>query len=93
MCHPFALIGSPTTLLILGVLAVLLFGERLPEIARSVGKVWMEIQKGVQGIQREIENAVSSTTSLEPPTRRQEPERREDATTSKFDPPSPPTPP
>ena len=30
----------------------MLFGERLPEVARSFGKQFMDLQNGVRGIQR-----------------------------------------
>ena len=61
MCPVFAFLDNPVTLLILGALAVLLFGDRLPEVARSFGKTFVELRNGLQGIQREIENAVNST--------------------------------
>jgi sec-independent protein translocase protein TatA len=54
---------SPTTLLILGVLSILLFGERLPEVARAVGKGLMEFKKGMSGIEEEIRNVVNSATT------------------------------
>lgn len=81
---------SPTTMLILGALAVLLFGERLPEVARSIGKGLMEVKDGVRGIQKEIESAVSSATSIDTTPRYREPEKREEATAPKFEPPEPP---
>ena len=34
-------------LLIIGVVAVLLFGKRLPEVARSVGKSYNEFRNGL----------------------------------------------
>ena len=58
----FAFDISPTTLLILGVIAVLLYGERLPEVARSVGKGFMEFKKGVRNIQDDLEGAINSAT-------------------------------
>ena len=92
MCPLFAFVfESPMTLLILGALAVLLFGERLPEVARSVGKGLMEMKSGVRGIQREIEDAVNSATSVDSTPRYQEPETREEATAPKFEPPEPPS--
>jgi sec-independent protein translocase protein TatA len=42
---------SPMHLLIVGVLAILLFGDRLPEVMRSLGKGMSEFKKGMQGIQ------------------------------------------
>jgi sec-independent protein translocase protein TatA len=80
---------SPSTLLILGVLAVLLFGERLPEVARSIGKGFMEFKKGVRSIQEDVEGAINSATSTEAVSPRYEelPEEREEATAPKFEPP------
>jgi sec-independent protein translocase protein TatA len=79
---------SPTTMLILGALAVLLFGERLPEVARSFGKGLMEVKNGMRGIQREIEDAVNSAATVDTTPRYAEPEIREEATAPKFEPPS-----
>jgi sec-independent protein translocase protein TatA len=56
---------SPLMFLILGVLAVLLFGERLPEVARTVGKGVMELRKGMRGIQDEIRSAMDSAVSTD----------------------------
>jgi len=83
----FAFDLSPTTLLVLGVLAVLLYGERLPEVARSVGKGFMEFKKGVRNIQDDLEGAINSATSTDAPSRYEEPEEREEATAPKFEPP------
>ena len=64
--HPlFAFLDNPVMLLVLGAIAVMLFGERLPEVARSFGKGLMEIKSGIRGIQQEIEDAVTSATSVE----------------------------
>jgi sec-independent protein translocase protein TatA len=85
----FALFDSPVTMLIVGALAVLLFGERLPEVARSVGKGWMELKKGMHGIQRELEEAVNSAVSVDStPQQPREPEVLEEATAPKFEPPT-----
>ena len=51
--HPvFAFLDNPVTMLVLGALAVLLFGERLPEVARSIGKGLMEVKKGSRAFSR-----------------------------------------
>jgi sec-independent protein translocase protein TatA len=83
----FAFDLSPTTLLILGVIAVLLYGERLPEVARSLGKGFMEFKKGIRNIQDDLEGAINSATSVDTPPRHDEPEDREEATAPKFEPP------
>lgn len=93
--HPlFAFLDNPLMLLVLGAIAVMLFGERLPEVARSFGKGLMDIKSGIRGIQREIEDAVTSTTSVDGPHDVSqpygEPEEREEATAPKFEPPPSP---
>jgi sec-independent protein translocase protein TatA len=39
---------GPMELMIVGVVAVLLFGKRLPEIGRSMGKSIVEFKKGMR---------------------------------------------
>ena len=86
--HPvFAFLGNPMMMLVLGALAVLLFGERLPEVVRSFGKGLMELKNGMRGLQDEIQSAVNSATSIDTSERYQEPEDREEATAPKFEPP------
>jgi sec-independent protein translocase protein TatA len=38
------------------VVAVLLFGTRLPKLARSVGSTVVEFKKGVQGIEDDVKD-------------------------------------
>jgi len=87
---------NPVTLMILGVLAILLFGDRLPEMARSIGKSWMEFKKGLQGIQEELHSAINDVSSSvsssvsTPAITHQSPyatEDHEEATAPKFEPP------
>lgn len=54
-----AFIGSPgpAEMLIVGVVALLLFGKRLPEVARNLGKGFSEFKKGMSGFQEEIRSA------------------------------------
>jgi sec-independent protein translocase protein TatA len=86
----FAFLDNPLMILALGAIAVLLFGERLPEVAKSFGKQFMELKNGVHGIQREIENAVHSAASTEVEPRHQALEEHEEATAPKFEPPPAP---
>ena len=53
-------LGAPELILI-GLIALLLFGNRVPEVMRSLGKGLGEFKKGVSGVQDEIRN-------IEPPT-------------------------
>ena len=50
----FAFLDNPVMLLLFGAIAVMLFGERLPEVARSLGKGLMELKSGVRNLQREL---------------------------------------
>ena len=52
---------GPWELVIIGVIGVLLFGKRLPEVGRSLGKGIIEFKRGVQGIETEIDDAVHKT--------------------------------
>jgi TatA/E family protein of Tat protein translocase len=42
---------GPQELLIVAVIALLLFGKRLPEVARSLGKGIVEFKKGINGVE------------------------------------------
>ncbi len=42
-------LGVPE-MIVIGVIALLLFGKRLPEVARSLGKGVVEFKKGLNGI-------------------------------------------
>ncbi len=43
--------------LLIGIAAVLLFGRRLPEVGRSLGRGIVELKKGLRGVADEIESA------------------------------------
>ncbi|MEM9345024.1 MAG: twin-arginine translocase TatA/TatE family subunit [Planctomycetota bacterium] len=45
-------------LLILAAIGILIFGKRLPEVGRSVGKSIVEFKKGLAGVDEEVEAAV-----------------------------------
>lgn len=62
---------SPIQLLICGGVAVLLFGGRLPSVARSLGKSLTELRRGMQDMQhefrdamREVDDAAQSVTDV-----------------------------
>lgn len=56
--------GMPGPLEMLIVLAILLllFGNRLPSVMRSLGRGVVEFKKGVSGIEEELEEASRSTS-------------------------------
>ena len=65
MAVPFAFIDilNPGMMLALGVIAVLLFGDQLPEVARSFGQKFVEFKKSIQSVQDELRSAAYSATS------------------------------
>ena len=85
-------IGMPE-MIFLGIIALLLFGKKLPEVARSLGKGMVEFKKGLRGIEDELRSAEdaarreyhppSSTTSSRPEPR----DESVESTAPKFEPP------
>ena len=56
--------------LVVAVIALLLFGKRLPEVARSVGKGIVEFKKGL----RDVEDEVTRESNQPPAEGRTEPQ-------------------
>ncbi len=77
-------VGVPE-MIILGIIGVLLFGKRLPEVGRSLGKGIMEFKKGVSGVQDDLERASSGQSSRS--SSYSSSEEREEATAPRFEPP------
>jgi len=50
-------------IVIIGVVAVLLFGSRLPTVARSMGQSLTEFKKGMQGVKDGMNDAIYSEPS------------------------------
>lgn len=50
---------GPPELLIIGIIVLLLFGNRLPSVMRSLGRGIVEFKKGVQGVEDEIDQAAA----------------------------------
>ena len=76
---------SPVELMVVGVVAVLLFGSNLPKVARSMGKSMSEFKKGMHDLQDELRNADSRPAQVR---RYHEIDDREEATAPKFEPPA-----
>ena len=55
----FAMFGmpGPTEMIIILAIMLLLFGNRLPSVMRSLGRGVVEFKRGVQGIEDGIEEA------------------------------------
>ena len=54
---------GPLELIIVGVALLLLFGNRLPSVMRSLGQGIVEFKKGVKGIEDDVESASKITES------------------------------
>lgn len=77
---------NPMELMIIGAIAVLLFGSRLPEVARSLGKSLTEFKKGMNDLKNEMHVDTSSRSST--PKRFADVDDRDIATAPKFEPPT-----
>ena len=74
---------GPTEMVIFGIIAVLLFGSRLPSVARSLGKSIVEFKKGMNDIEHEVKSSVYSE-----PNARVGYSDQSAPTAPKFEPPS-----
>lgn len=75
---------GPMEMLIIGIVAVLLFGKRLPEVGRSLGKGLVEFKKGIRGVEDEMN---SVTREADRAARYNNDDDRDVATAPKFEPP------
>jgi len=80
---------SEVQILILLVIGILLFGRKLPEIGRSLGKGIVEFKKGLKGMEDEVDTGATASAPVSP---RQEsvmeqprPPQRITASAPKFD--------
>jgi sec-independent protein translocase protein TatA len=88
----FPQLGPMEIIVVMGI-AVLLFGKRLPEVGRSLGKGIVEFKKGLRGIEDEID--LTSTSSPASRTRRSDELARpasgseyDESAVPKFEPPT-----
>ena len=48
-------IGMPEIIIVL-LIALLLFGRRLPDVARNVGKSFMEFKRGIRSVSDQVKH-------------------------------------
>ncbi len=49
--------------IIIGIIALLIFGRRLPEVARALGNSIVQFKKGIADVQTDIDDASTATTT------------------------------
>ena len=92
---------SMTSFVLLGLVAVMLFGKDLPRMGKKFGKMYGEVMRGYQSVQkemrsvmREIENTVDEATDTRSkPTKRRiaaEPDKDKEteSVAPRFEPPA-----
>ncbi len=52
--------------IVIAIIGLLLFGKRLPEVGKSLGKGIVEFKKGLRGIDDDIDEGVNRTDSSRP---------------------------
>ncbi|CAN5650274.1 hypothetical protein BH23PLA1_BH23PLA1_01330 [soil metagenome] len=63
---------GPQEMIVVAIVGVLLFGKRLPEVGRSLGKGLVEFKKGLRGLEDEFESgsrpnvAKAKSATIEP---------------------------
>ena len=62
MMIPLANIFGPENWLVIAIFGLLLFGKRLPEVGRSLGKGIVEFKKGLAGIEEDVIQASRQPT-------------------------------
>ncbi len=54
-----AYVPGPTELIVILVVALLLFGKRLPSVGRSLGRGIVEFKNGLRGVKDDVDDAGS----------------------------------
>ena len=82
---------GPSELVIVGIVAILLFGKRLPEVAKSFGKSYRQFREGLSEFHSHIDitsmDSGTSSSRRSAPSAPRDYDDYEEATAPKFDPP------
>jgi sec-independent protein translocase protein TatA len=76
---------APSHIIIVLIVGVLLFGRRLPEVGRYLGKGIVEFKKGIKGLEDDVDVAHTPQTRTDQPVEAPRPPQRIAATTPKFE--------
>jgi sec-independent protein translocase protein TatA len=95
MVPVFAWTLGGTEMIVLLVIGVLLFGRKLPEVGRYLGKGIVEFKKGIKGLEDEVDSPSAMPRQDAPPLEAPRPPQRVASSAPKFEdvpssnPPSP----
>jgi sec-independent protein translocase protein TatA len=86
MTPVFGIFGlGPSEMIVLAIIGVLLFGRKLPEVGRYLGKGIVEFKKGVKGLEDEVDGGAITTTRQDPIVEQPRPPQRVQTTAPKFE--------
>ncbi|MCS6850604.1 MAG: twin-arginine translocase TatA/TatE family subunit [Gemmataceae bacterium] len=77
-------LGTPE-IIILALLGVLLFGRKLPEVGRYLGKGIVEFKKGMKGLEDDFDSTVASANRPESVPEAPRPPQRVSTAAPKFE--------
>jgi sec-independent protein translocase protein TatA len=67
----FLSLPGGTEWILIALFGLLLFGKRLPEVGKSLGRSIVEFKKGLKGVEDDIEKSSSEPEMLPPPDKTQ----------------------
>ncbi len=86
---------GPSELLIVGIVAILLFGKNLPQVAAKLGKTYREFRRGLSDMQSQLD--ITGDFTSDTPRAKPKPQRTysdyddyDDISAPKFEPPPAP---
>ena len=82
----FLNLGTQEVILIMFAVLLLFGGEKLPELARGLGKGIREFKDASDGVKREIHRNINQLTAAEELKREEEIEREEEVNRDKVEP-------
>ena len=77
-------LGGPEVIVIL-VIGILLFGRRLPEMGKYIGKSIVEFKKGMHGLEDNIDGGAHASAAPSAPVEAIRPPQKVTATAPKFE--------